>query len=488
MAAFGTITSQGVGSSLDVAGIVSKLMDIERVPLTRLDTKKASYDAKISSLGSIKAKLSTLQSTLTGLRYGTSFQASAVASSNTSIVQASGSSSTAIGNYSVDVSTLAQSQKLVAAGQADSTATIGSGTSTTLTIDFGTIAGGTFDSGTGTYSGATFTSNGGGTHDVIIDSSNNTLEGIRDAINTANIGVTANIVNDGDATNPYRLVLSSATGADQSIKISVAGDATLSSLLSEDPAGTQNLSQTLAAQDASFTVDGLAITKSSNTVTDVISGVTLNLTGAAPGTPVTVSVTQDTDSIKTSIEDFVNAYNDLYDEIKTQTDSGYSSGKAGALASDSATRQILSSIRDELNTAVTGITGSYTNLSSIGVSFQQDGTLSLDSSQLTTALQADSTNVSDLFSSTNGYATRINSVVSEMLAVSGTIASRTEGYQDRIKTLEDERITLEGRITRTEQRLRAQFTALDVSISQMSITSNYLTQQLTALNSQSSNG
>ena len=300
--------------------------------------------------------------------------------------------------------------------------------------------------------------------------------------------MTANIVNDGDATNPYRLVLSSATGADQSMKISVAGDATLSSLLSEDPAGTQNLSQTLAAQDASFTVDGLAITKSSNTVTDVISGVTLNLTGAAPGTPVTVSVTQDTDSIKTSVEDFVNAYNDLYDEIKTQTDSGYSSGKAGALASDSATRQILSSIRDELNTAVTGITGSYTNLSSIGVSFQQDGTLSLDSSQLTTALQADSTNVSDLFSSTNGYATRINSVVSEMLAVSGTIASRTEGYQDRIKTLEDERVTLEGRITRTEQRLRAQFTALDVSISQMSITSNYLTQQLTALNSQSSNG
>jgi flagellar hook-associated protein 2 len=484
MATFGTITSQGVGSNIDIAGIVSKLMDIERIPLNRLDDKKASYDAKISALGQIKSALSTFQSSMSGLTYGSSFLATTVSSSNTSILTATGTSGAAVGNYSIEVSQLAQTQKLVATGQADATAAIGSGTSTTLTIDLGTISGGTFDSGTGTYSGASFASNGSGPFNIVIDSSNNTLEGIRDAINTAGIGVSATIVNDGDATNPYRLVLSSsASGADQSISIAVAGDATLSSLLSHDPTGTQNLSETVTAQDASFTVDGIAVTKSSNTVTDVISGVTLNLAAQTTGTPVTVSVAQDNDSIQATVEAFVNTYNDLASEIKKQTDSGYSSGNVGALASDSATRQILSSIREELNTAVTSVTGSYDSLSSIGVSFQTDGTLALDTTELNAALQADSTNVKELFSATDGYATRLDSVLSELLVVDGTIDSRTNSMTDTINALEDRRATLLSRLDRTEQRLRARFTALDVAVSQMSITSNYLTQQLAGLNS-----
>ena len=482
MAAFGTITSQGVGSNLDIAGIVSKLMDIERLPLNRLDTKKTSYDASISALGSIRGKISSLQSALTGLKYGTSLLTTTASSSDTSIVKATGTSGTVAGNYSVEVSQLAQSQKLVAVGQADSTAAIGVGT---LTIDLGTISGGTFDSGTGTYSGASFAQNAGGSHDIVIDSSNNSLEGIRDAINAADIGVSATIVNDGDATNPYRLVLSStSSGADQSIRVAVAGDASLSTLLSHDPSATQNLSQTITAQDALFNVDGIAITKSSNTVTDVINGVTLDLTGKTSGTPVTVSVSQDTETAQTAVEAFVTAYNDLASEIKTQTDSGYSSGKVGALASDSATRQILSSIREELNIAPTGITGSYLNLSDIGVSFQTDGTLSLDTAQLATALTTDNGNVADLFSATDGYATRVDGLVADMLSISGTIEARTDGYNERIKLLEEQRVTLESRLTRTEQRLRARFTALDVLVSSMSVTSSYLTQQLSALNSQ----
>ena len=127
MAAFGTITSQGVGSNIDIAGIVSKLMDIERIPLTRLDDKKASYDAKISALGQIKSALSSLQSSLSGLRYGSTFQATSVSSSNTSILTATGTSGAALGNYSIEVGTLAKAQKLVATGQADATAAIGSG-------------------------------------------------------------------------------------------------------------------------------------------------------------------------------------------------------------------------------------------------------------------------------------------------------------------------------------------------------------------------
>lgn len=482
--AFGTISSLGIGASFDSASIVTKLMEIERIPFDRLTEKKTSYDAKISALGSIKSSLSSFQTALAGLTSGSSFQASSATSSDASLVKATGTSGAVVGNYSIDVSQLAQSQKVVATGQADATAVIGSGT---LTIDLGTISGGTFDAVTGTYSGASFTANAAGSFNITIDSSNNTLEGIRDAINAADAGVTASIINDGDPTNPYRLVLSStASGSSESVRIAVAGDASLSSLLSQDPAGVQNLSEKVTAQDALFTVDGISITKSSNTVTDVIQGVTLDLGGVTSGTPVTVSASQDTDSAKSAVEAFVKAYNDLNAEIRKQTESGTEGVGGGALASDSTTRQILSSVRDEMTQAVTGLTGSYTTLSSIGVSFQLDGTISLDETKLDAAIQDDSQNVADLFSSADGYGTRLDSVVSDMLSLNGTIESRTDAFEQRISSIEDQQLNMEGRLDRTEQRLRAQFTALDVLLSSMESTGNFLTQQLASLDAQSS--
>lgn len=484
---FGTITSQGVGSNINITGIVDELMKIERVPLDRLIAQKTSFDAKISALGTIKSSLSSFQTALSGLKSGSSIQANTAASSDTSYVNATGGSGAVAGNYSIEVTKLAQSQKLVASGQADATVAIGAGTSTTLTIDLGTISGGTFDSVTGTYSGAAFTAGATPSFNVVIDSTNNTLEGIRDAINTANGGVSATIVNDGSATNPYRLVLSStSSGAAQSIRVAVAGDATLSSLLSQDSSGVQNLSQTVTAQDAAFTVDGIAISKTSNTVTDVINGVTLDLAGVTVA-PVTVSVSQDTASAKAAVEAFVKSYNDLRAEIEKQTDSGYGGGVVGALASDSLTRQIETSIRDVLNTAPTGITGAYTSLSSIGVGFQRDGTLALDSATFDAAIQADSTNVADLFSSTDGYAIRLDSVVSEMLTYNGSIDSRTNAFKDRISSLENRQANMESQLARTEARLRAQFTALDVLIASMTSTNNALSQQLSSLTGAPSN-
>lgn len=485
---FGTITSQGIGSNINIAGIVSQLMALERVPLDRLIAQKTGFDAKISSLGGIKSALSTFQSALTGLKSGAGILANQATSSNTSFINASASSSAVAGNYSIEVTQLAQAQKTVAAGQADATATIGGGTSTTLTIDLGTISGGTFDSATGTYSGASFTAGADPSFDVVIDSSNNTLEGIRDAINTADGGVTATIINDGDATNPYRLVLSSAeSGADESIRIAVAGDATLSGLLSQDPAGTQNLSETVTAQNALFSVDGIDVSKSSNTVTDVIEGVTLDLVKATTD-PVTISVTQDTDSAKDAVEAFVSAYNELRELIKAETDSGTGGGVAGALASDSSTRAILNAVRNELNQIPSGITGSYTTLSSIGVSFQRDGTLALDESALNTALLDDSNNVAELFSAADGYATRLDSVVSEMLVFNGSIDSRTNAFKDRISNLEDRQVAMEGRLERVEARMRARFTALDVLIASLNSTNSALSQQLGSLSSLSSDG
>jgi len=472
---FGTITSQGVGSNLNIAGIVSDLMAIEREPLNRLLAQKTSFDAKISSLGTIKSSLSSFQTALAGLKTGTSILANMATSSNTSILTATGTSGAVAGNYAIsDIEFLAQSQKLVAVGQADATAAIGAGASTTITIDLGTTA------------GATFTPNADPSFDVVIDSTNNTLEGIRDAINTANGGVTATIVNDGDATNPYRLVLSSTdTGADQSMQISVgAGETALLDLLNQVPGGVQNLTETSAAQDALFKVDGISITKSSNTVTDVISGVTLNLAQATGvGTSLTVSVSQDTASAKTAIEAFITAYNDLRKVIDTETDRGVAgSTPGGALSGDSATRQIFNSIRDELNQTPTGITGAYTSLSSIGVAVQRDGTLALDETILNTAIQTDSNNVAELFSAADGYATRLDTALEEMLVFNGTIDSRTNVFKDRISNIEDRQLTLESRLERIEARMRQRFTALDVLVASLSSTNTALTQQLNSLN------
>jgi flagellar hook-associated protein 2 len=149
---------------------------------------------------------------------------------------------------------------------------------------------------------------------------------------------------------------------------------------------------------------------------------------------------------------------------------------------------MLDYVRNELTAAPTGITGTYKNLSDIGVSFEKDGTLSLDSATLTTAVQADSTNVADLFSATDGYATRLDSVLTDLVTTNGTIDLRTTGYEDRISLLDDQQVVLEGRLSRTEARLRAQYTNLDVLVGTLSTTSSYLSQQLSALNGQSSSG
>jgi len=287
---------------------------------------------------------------------------------------------------------------------------------------------------------------------------------------------------NGDATNPYRLVLSSTdSGSGESIRVAVSGEAALSALLSQDPAGAQNFSEKITAQDANFTVDGIAITKSSNTVTDVVAGVTLGLSAVTAG-PVTVSVSQDTDSAKAAIETFITAYNDLRELINKETAPGIAGSTAGALANDSTTRQMLNTIRDVLNQAPTGVTGSYTSLSSIGVAFQRDGTLALDESVLDTAIQADSNNVAELFSAADGYATRLGSVTEEMLVFNGTIDSRTNIFKDRINDLEDRQVTLESRLERIEARMRARFTALDVLVASLSSTNTALTQQLDSLN------
>lgn len=381
-------------SSLDVNSIVSQLMTVERQPLAKLAAKEAGYQAKLTAYGSIKGAVSGFQTALQGLNNASKFQALTATASDTNVFSASATSSAVAGTYSLEVSSLAQAQKLVAAGQTTSTAAIGSGAATTVTFDFGTISGGTLSNGV--YSGAAFTSNGSGTKSITIDSSNNSLQGIRDAINAAKIGVTATLINDGSGT-PYRLALSSdSNGVSNSLKVSVSGDAAIDNLLGHDPTGTQGLAETVTAQNANFKVNGVAVTKASNTVSDVVAGVTLTLSKVT-SSPATLTVARDTNAITSSIGSFVKAYNDLAGTLKNVSAYDAASQKGAILQGDATVRSLQTQLRGIIGTAVTGTPGNLTTLSSVGVSFQKDGSLALNQAKLSDAINNHFGDIASLF-------------------------------------------------------------------------------------------
>jgi len=411
-------------TNLDVNSIVSQLMTVERQPIAKLNVKEAGYQAKLSAYGSVKGAVSGFQSIVQGLSSASNFQTLKATPSDTTIFSASAASTAVAGTYSLEVTSLAQAQALAATGQTSSTAAISDGVDTVITFDFGTIAigAGSFNSGTGKYTGAGFTSNGNGTTNITIGSSNNSLQGIRDAINAADMGVTATIINDGSGT-PYRLSLSSdSLGVSNSMKITTSGgDGTIATLLAHDPAGlpaAQHLSETVTAQNADFEVNGVTVSKTSNTVSDVIPGVTLTLSKETTS-PVTLTVARDTATVSSSIASFVKSYNDLATTLKNFSAYDAAKQQGAILLGDSTVRSLQSQLRNMLNTAVTGTSGTLTTLSDVGVSFKKDGTLEVNQTKLNSVMASNFSDIASLFASV-GKAT--DSLVSFNSATSSTKA------------------------------------------------------------------
>ncbi|NDU88066.1 MAG: flagellar filament capping protein FliD [Ferrovum sp.] len=385
--------------SIDVSSIVSQLMTVESQPVTQLQNQQSGFQSQVSALNTVQSAVSSFQAAVQGLTSLNQYQSYSASSSNAA-VSATATSGAIPGNYSIAVSQLAQAQSLVATGQTSATTAIGTGATTTLNFTFGTISGGTLTSGT--YTGATFTPSGSGTKSVTINSSNDSLQGIAAAINAAGIGVNATVVNDGSST-PYRLVLTGPSGVSNSMQIGVTGDATLSSLLSQNPAGTQNLNQTSVAQNAQLTVNGLAVSQSSNTVTNAVQGVTLNLSGTTTSV-ANVSVAQNTSAATSAVNNLVSAYNALNTAIQGVASYNSSTNTAGPLFGDPMVNNIQNQIRSILNTPISGTTSVYATLSEIGVTFQSDGSMAVNSSQLNTALATSPGDIASLFS-TVGKAT-----------------------------------------------------------------------------------
>lgn len=386
--------------SIDVSSIVSQLMTVQSQPVTLLQQQEASYQTQLTALGTVNGALTSFQSAVQGLTSASQYQALNATSSN-SAVGVTAAAGAAQGNYSVSVSSLAQAQTLVAAGQTSQTAAIGSGATTTLTFNFGTISGGSLSNGI--YSNASFQQSSSPSQTVTINSSNNSLQGIAAAINAANIGVSATIVNDGSAA-PYRLVLTGPSGLSNSMQISVSGDATLSGLLSENPATTtQDLTQSTAAQNAQFTVNGISMTQSSNTVANAIQGLTFTLSGVTTS-PASISVASNTTGIAAAVNSFVNAYNALNKAVLGVSSYNSSTNTAGTLMGDPMVNAIETQMHAALNNAIANTTSTYSSLDSIGVTFQKDGSLAIDTTKLNTAISTNAGDIASLFA-TVGKAT-----------------------------------------------------------------------------------
>ena len=441
------ISAAGMLSGLDVDGLVTSLMSVEQQPLRNLQAKQSSFNSRLSAFGTLKSAVSTFQTAVKAISTD-ALQAMKTTSSKPEVIGISTTKGGGAvpGSYAIEVSKLAQSDKLVSAGVA---------------------AGATFSAADSTMEIKV------GEKVTKLALTDTNLAGVASAINKAGAGVTATILNDGTQD---RLVI---TGNDTGSKNGVTITATGSLAAFDTTSGT--IARTQTAQNAEMTIDGIAVSKPSNTVTDAIKGVTLNLAQTNVGSPVKVSLEKDTAAVTKSITGFVDAYNALATAVNKQTAYNAATKTGAVLNGDASARSILTNIRAELGKAVTDATGLKT-LSDIGIAFQRDGTLKLEKpAKLDTAIANNFEGVASLFTSASGVATRLTKVTEEMLGSKGVFKTRTEGLNATIESMGKSQERMELQLMQTEKRYRAQFTALDTMMTNMQSMNSYLSQQLAAL-------
>jgi flagellar hook-associated protein 2 len=452
-----TINSLGIGSGLDIQGIVSQLVQAERAPAqNRINRGVQEAQSQISALGKLKNALSGLEGAMSSLADSSAFNGRDASSSDEDVFTASSTSQAVEGSYSVQVEKLAQAHRIASDPFASADTEVGTGT---LSVSSGDVS-----------------------FDVVIDSENNTLAQIRDAINDkANgEGVTASIINTSEGAR--LAVKSRETGAANEITISESGgDGGLSALTfdSADLAGS-GMSETQAAQDAQIFLDGFEHNSADNQISDVLDGVTIDLVAAQPGELETLEVSLDKSAARDAIDNFVSKYNSFIQTVNTLTAYNPDTGEAGPLQGDSGARRIVSQLRSELNTSVE-TEADFSTLSGLGIITRQDGTLEIDDDSLDDALDNNFDAVGKLFGGENGVADRMEDLASEYVKFEGLIDSRTSSLENRLDNLQEQQARLDERMGRVEERYTAEFTAMDKLVSQLQSQGNFLQQQLAKL-------
>ncbi len=442
-----SISSTGIGSGLDVASLVQQLVAADRAPTAnRIDAVERKTKAEISAFGALRSAFDGLRTAIGRLRSGDVAEARKATVQAEAGFTASATAKAAIGTYNVEVLARASAHKIASPAHAGSDTPLGTGH---LTI----------------ASGET-------TLEVDIDAQHATLAGVRDAINKAaqGKGVTATIVQADDGA---RLVLSAtATGAGNALRITASGDG-LSTLAHEPPAASA-MTQLQPAADAKVKVDGFERSSASDTITDMIEGVTLTLTDAAPGTVKQLTVAADPSVLRTAAKNFVTSWNSAMNAMASATKYDPATKVAAALNGDALVRSVGRDLRGQLGNAVA-------DLKALGISIDTNGTLKLDDAAFDAGLAKDPAAATRLFTSDDGLAAGLDESLDRLLDAGGTLKSRDDDLARRTRSVADQRAALDQRMAQLEARYRAQFVALDELMTRMQSTSSYLAQQLDKL-------
>ena len=442
----GILSSAGIGSGLDVTSIVNALVGAKKAaPQTQITNATNQAKTTLGALSTLNSSLTALQSAVTALSTPTTFDSYTAALADTTVGTVSTLSDAQPGSYALSVSHLATAQQRTSGAYAGAAA-VGSGT---LNISIGA------------------------TSVAVALPASATLADIATAINGAagNPGVIATVIN---GTAGSQLLLSSGkTGVVNGFSITAAAgsSAGLTSLASGlDTAGSAE------AQDAALTLNGIAVSSASNTVSGAIDGVTINL--ATVGS-TTLTVQQDTSSTVSAVQAFVTAYNTYASSIASLSSYDNTSKSSGPLLGDSTLNSVVSAVSKALSQSVPG--NSIGSLVSLGITRQADGTLALNSGKLNSALSANPAAVQDLFAGSHGYATNLNAVLDSFTSSTGIIATRQKSLTASLTQLSTQQTALTARMAVYQQQLQAQYTRLDTLMSSLNNTSSFLTTTLAQL-------
>jgi flagellar hook-associated protein 2 len=457
------ITSTGIGSGLNVSAIVTALTNNYGAAQTnQLQAQQTSLDSQVSAYGTFTSALDTLQASLTSLENPSQLAGFDATVADKNIASATTTSDAVAGQYSLQVQNLATSATLTSQPVVSANSTVGTGT---LTISVG-----------------------GASTSINIDSTDNTLSGIASAINSApnNPGVTASIVTASDGA---RLVLSgTTTGAANSITVTQSGgDGGLSSLAYDPANNVTGLTQTQAAQNANFSINGFAATSGNNLVSGAISGVTINLLQAsAANTPTTLTISPDTSGAQTSINGFVTALNGVLSSIQTLTGYDPTTQTAGALNGNATLESFQNQLENILDRVTSGGSGAVNSLADLGITANADGSYSANATTLGNALSSSLTSVANLLGGPNGIATKLNSLVNTYTQPGGLLATINDGLQTGLKSVSAQQSLLTAELATYSDTLTQEYNAMDTAIAQLKQTQTYLTAEFNPNQSSSS--
>ena len=455
----GTITSTGLGSGLDINSIVQQLVAAEGAGQTKLLTaQKTTLQTQISAYGQLQAAISGVQAALASLSTAQQFEGTLASVADKTIASATTDATASAGTYSLGVTQLATGSKLASGPVASSTTVVGTGT---LTISVGTKP-----------------------FNVVIDSTNNTLSGIASAINAAaaGSGVTATLVTANDGV---RLVLSGATtGAANAVTVTQSGgDGGLANLVYDPANSNTKLTQLQGAQDAIVTLDGNSYNSASNVVTGLLTGVTLNLTAAtATGVTTSLVVSGDQSGARTAVQTLITSYNTLQQSAAALSGYNASTGTAGPLLGDSLLSNLLNQINEAIGSQVKLPAGTpFNTLAGLGIVAAADGTLSANSTTVNAAFTNNFAAVAQLFSGTDGIATKLSAVLDQYTKPGGVLAAENTTLQQGLTNVATATTALNQHLASVQANLLAQYNAMDLLVAQLKSTGTSLQAQLDSI-------